>query len=206
MLHHPNNYLSSSQFTLWKTSPEEYFQRYLFGKKITSKYMEFGKFVHGELEKKKSDNETIELIRPLIPECELNEQEVKAKVGDVPLLGYIDKLDPHQKILIDIKTGKNYTQKKADDLEQLTFYHILIEKKFGWTPIETYIYWLETADDNGLYLTGRVEAFKTTRSEAQVEFMKEEIQDVWQEIGEACYERINSEIMGTYKSKKVIRL
>ena len=175
-IHHPNSYLSASQLALWKASPEEYFQRYLFGKKITSKYMEFGKWVHEELEKKQSESETIEMIRPLIQECELNEQEVKAKVGNVPLLGYIDKLDPAQKILIDIKTGKNYTQKKADDLEQLTFYHILIEKKFGWKPIETYIYWIETADDDGLYLTGRVEAFKTTRSDAQVEFMKQEIQ------------------------------
>jgi len=203
--HYPRQYLSPSQFVLFKRDKKAYFDRYLFGKTFSNKYTEFGKWVHGELEKPESENEAIEMIRPIIPECDKHELEVKAEINGVPLLGYIDKLNTKEKILIDIKTSKNpFSQQKADELEELTLYQLLIAEKLKFVPLRTYIVWLETADDgSGLYLTGKTKLIETKRTKEQLEYARNEIAEVWEEIGVACNKKLEDTFNGIGNKKTI---
>ena len=190
LIHHPKPYLSYSQFSLFKDNPKEYYKRYVDNIRFSNKWTEFGKWVHSELEKPKSDDNVIELIRPNI-KVGKNEVEVKAKLDDIPLLGYVDIMNNREKYIVDIKTsGKEWTQKKADEEEQLTFYSILIREAYGWIPQELIIHWIETKGDP-LYLTGNNKEIITTREQWQLDMLEEEIKEVWEEIGIYCGKRYN---------------
>ena len=196
---YPRPYLSASQLATFKKSKKDYFKTYLLGEFYGNKYTEFGQWVHAELEKPES-TEIIEIVRTAIPHYTDRELDILTNLDGVPLKGYIDLVNKEQGIIADIKTSKNeFTQKKADTLEQITFYNVLAELYLGWTPKKNYIHWLETAEDeNGqLYLTGHSKTIETKRTKKQIDDLKKEIPLIWQQIGEACDKELDKIINNT---------
>jgi len=189
----PRGYISASQIRTFKKSKEDYIRRYVYDEDIipfwAKKYVDFGKEVHEKIE-----NEQLEvLLLDCYNDFTDREMEIKTKLGEIPLKGYIDAINTNERILIDYKTSKNpKTQAEVDKNEQLTFYAVMCELEFGWIP-EMIIYRIETDDDNGLFLTGKVDEIKTTRTKKQVEEYKKEIKRIWQQIGELVEKEIESD-------------
>ena len=113
--------LSWSQISSFQYNPEQWYSRYILGEREASTpAMEFGKFVG---EKLASDS----LYLPPIPRGERFEYKLEAKLGEIPLIGYIDSYTPHS-TLLEYKThGKNgWNQKRVDEHGQITMYCLML--------------------------------------------------------------------------------
>ncbi len=190
----PRGYLSASQIRTFKKSKEDYLKRYVYDQDTipvwAKKYVDFGKEIHEQIENGELDI--------LLIDCYNNftarEKEINTKLDDIPLKGYIDAINTDERVVVDYKTSKNpKTQSEVDKNEQLTFYAVICELEFGWIPEEMIIYRIETDEDNGLYLTGKVDEIKTRRIKQQVEEYKKEIKRIWQKIGELVEKEIEGE-------------
>ena len=137
--------------------------------------MDFGKKIHKMIE----DGELDYLFIDAEHRFTAHEKELTPTLGEIPLKGYIDALNTDERVIGDYKVSKNErTQSQVDRNDQLTFYSLLCKEKYGWIP-EARIYRIEAQD---LKLTGRVDVFKTKRTERDLEIMKEKIKKVWKEI------------------------
>lgn len=171
----PREYLSYSQMILWERSPELYKKIYLYGEdSYENEVMKLGREVAEMLElNKESENLAFEAVRQQIPHYHYREKELRVKIKlrgyQITLLG---KLDCYSKAKIgEIKTGKLWTQKKADESGQITFYTLifyLLYKKFP----ALWLHWIETKNKE---ITGRVEHFKTERNLPQLMRMMDRI-------------------------------
>lgn len=185
----PRGYLSHTQVQLFKKSPTDYVRRYLEGEKVEMNgYMELGHYIAEELEKKKSKDSAIEHIRLLTPNYSRREHEIKVG-GTIPLLIKMDACDlpPKTLRLGEYKsTTKIWTQKKVDADPQITFYNLVLYKKYKKFPKETLLHCAETKFDenDNLYLTGRVETFITKRTLRQVLSFEAELHRVAKGITE----------------------
>ena len=158
-----NKYISYSRLNSYEDG--RYYKEYILGIKLKSKYMDFGSYVHRELEKKETDDIMISSLKCLFPKYQQAEQKMYAELEKIKLFSIIDVFSEESKAFGDYKTGKNWTQSKADKSDQITFYCLVIFRNFGYIP-KTRIHWLETSEDeNGnVYLTGHAETFETTRT------------------------------------------
>jgi hypothetical protein len=112
------NYLSYSQYTCFLQSPNEYKKRYIDGIRLNNKYLDFGKLAHEQFEKEETED------------CK--ELKVECDFYGIPLLGYLDGFNEKKKRIKEHKTGKSkWTQKMVDSSEQLTFYAIMVSRKFN---------------------------------------------------------------------------
>ena len=153
---------------MWERSPKQYEKYYINGEKFpVNQYMRLGKRVAEALE-----NDTpvkdgfIEQFRVLTPAYKNREYEIVAE-GEFTLLGKIDGCTFGKKsIMGEHKTGKNWTQKMADNHVQITFYNMLLYLTKKKLFDENYLHWAEThLDDNGIVeLTGNITTFSTTRN------------------------------------------
>jgi len=198
----PRPYLSYSAYKLWKTSKEGYRKRYylnedpfktvetMFGNKI-------GKIVEDE---EHSDNEVLsQLIN--YPE---KEYRIEAEHKGLNLLGYLDQFNPETLSILEMKTGHKslkgkspWDRIKVQKHEQLVFYSMLVELKFGKVDPVAILQWLETdfeiesrdvmghkveASTRNLILTGNIETFKRRIYKWEREKMKKEVLQVAEEI------------------------
>jgi len=203
------NHFSASQLKLFKESPEKYLRRYLYEEKImpafVKEYANFGKQIHSQIEHGELDY----LFCDLNWEYDLQELKIEKEMDGVPLLGYIDATNTKKKIVADYKTAtKEWSQFKVDTDDQLTFYCVLCELHFGWTPKELIIYRIETVKNGGkLEITGRVDEIRTHRTDKQIKLLREEICKVWGDIQELVRKEISSgEYLGAIKKKNIIKL
>lgn len=181
----PRNYLSYSQYNLFKKSPERYKKVYILGEdNIKNRYTEFGRKIALIREGKEiTEDKIINMMLDFLPSYPNREEElrVRVKVGRkfIVLLGRCDGVDFEKHIIADDKTGKKWTQKMADNSEQLTWYAYLYYKKFKIIP-SLEINWIETEEEFGqVVATGNIKTFKTTRTVKDFIKLQSEINKVW---------------------------
>ena len=162
------DYISWSQYWLYKQSPEKYKRIYIDGEKgYVSDEMEFGSNFHEGLDKGSDDIE-IEAARLVLPNYSKREYEITEIYKGVKIKGVLDLFDK-KKLRIhigDIKTGKvKWTQERANNHGQLKFYDLLCLAKYGVMAKEIKLYWFETKDgEEGIQLTGNHKEFKINNS------------------------------------------
>lgn len=194
----PKPYLSYSALNLWKINKDDFRNRYYLNIKFgENKYSLFGKEIHQQLEQGAEH-----LLH--IPRYPKHEVEIRSEVGGVPILAYLDSFHPDEKRFLDYKTGmKKWTQKQVDDLLQLPFYSMLVEREYGFVHPETKIVWLETrlvkstgllTQGDTLELSGRHEVFTREISAAERDHMVAWVVESAKAISEDYQEFLNKKI------------
>lgn len=105
--------------------------------------MIFGKAVHKAIE----DNDTTfpNLSLHKIERYALHEHQVEVEIGGVPVKAYIDTFDLEFRMFRDYKTGlTRWSQGKVNNWQQLPFYSMLLEHKYGTVQDLCFIDWIET--------------------------------------------------------------
>lgn len=134
--------LSWSAISSFEYDPEQWYKRYVLKEDTPpNSAMSFGK-VMGE----RFAAETTFL--PQLPRASVYEYELKAKLGKIPLIGFIDSYTPHTN-LEEYKTGvKAWDQKRADSHGQLDMYLLLLYLMHKVPPeqVSCRIHWLPTRE------------------------------------------------------------
>jgi len=202
----PRPYISYSQYSLWKSSKDQYRKRYyedapsietietLYGKKI-------GLMVE---EEKHHDDEVLSKL--INYPCKEYRIEVEIDEG-LKVLGFLDQFHPETLSLLEMKTGHRNKAGKApwDNLKvhkhkQLVFYSLLIELKHGDVHPTAILQWLETefADETiefdghiltsksgrKLFLNGAIETYERVIEQWERDKIREDIIMVAKEITE----------------------
>jgi len=168
-----NRPLSFSAFNTFSDpmwgSPDKWYKSYIKGIRQSSPELTFGSTV----DKKFQDDPT---FLPDVPRYETFQHEMRAVLllgrKKVYLIGLTDQYKATERRAIrDLKTGKNpWTQKKADETKQLTYYALLLWLTEGVKPedVDFYIDWAPTycrADLSiGFVQPIVVQIFKTKRT------------------------------------------
>lgn len=190
----PKEYLSYSQYMLWKRSPDKYIELYLRdGRKFTSQAMEYGKMLAESIEHDEdTGNLMIDYIREMLPKLDTAEKELRCTLtvgkDTVPLMGKVDHAREDLTAIKEYKTGTTkWTQSVVDRDIQLTWYAtmIYIIKGFIVPDIELCHAPTELVDGT-VRCTGEIRCFKTQRKFSQILNMMAEMRKVWREIGERC--------------------
>jgi hypothetical protein len=199
------DYLSWSQYNLWKSSKLQFYKRYVLGEsgptlsawqkgKEFADYMETGEiptFVTDPLLQQVGDN---------TPRLDIMEHELKTQIGEYKLLSYLDTCELDLTEFYEYKTGKNeWNQTLVDKHEQLDFYALCIYIKSGETIIpKCKLYWIETEDiemtdgSKEIRYTGCVEEFTKEFTEDDMVNMMTKIVSVLNEI--ELYEHVEAEL------------
>lgn len=188
----PRKYLSYSAFSLWKSSKDAFRRRYYLNEEIFSTLQsEFGKAQHERMEAN--------------PDVKGSETKIDCTCDGIPLLGYVDSLDPDTLKIIDFKfshlskTGKEpWDIVKVRKHQQFPFYCLIVKEKYGKYNPEVELHWHETKfKDNTvefdghiltsdkrteMEVTGNVKIFKRNIEEYELENIKNEIIKVTREI------------------------
>lgn len=200
----PKGYLSYSAWYLWRTNKQAYRDRYYPKERppdFESVETIFGKSVHEKIENG-------ELLH--VPRFPLPEHKIEVEVAGIKLMGQIDTFDEQTFSFADYKSGhankkgeSPWTLAKVMKLDQLPFYSVMVEAKYGRVNPLCQLIWLETEfvkksiDFEGhilesisreLQLTGRVESFPRRIAKWERERMKKLIIETANEISED-YER-----------------
>lgn len=134
--------LSWSQISCFEWDKNLWFSRYILKEKQeSSSAMEFGKAIGVSL----AGNPD---FMPEVPRLPIFEYKLEAVVSGIPLIGFIDALDLDTKQLIEFKTGKSWTKKKADTHGQLDLYiaMLYIMHKIKPEEFDIRLIWLETVE------------------------------------------------------------
>lgn len=181
------SYISYSQFALFKSSPKAYYEKYALDKKsYGTKYQNFGKKLMEDLEfgeVKGVPKEMNLLVANNVVEFEMT---VKPKFLDKNLFGIVDVIQSDYNKFWEIKTGKNaWTSSQVDKNEQMLFYALMINLKYGIIPTATLV-WIETLEDEdaegGVSFTGRIEYFYRQFTLAEIVAFEVEVLKVANEI------------------------
>lgn len=167
----PRGYLSWTQIDLWMRNPNLYIRRYVYGEaEFKNERMDFGSKVAHALETgEPTDDETINTLVALLPGGGIAEHEIRAtlktKVGEVELLGKLDRFYPEDKSFRETKTGTTkWTQARADGHKQLDHYSALIWLAYSVVP-KIHLDWAPTSYDMGLVeLTGDIQTFEVKKT------------------------------------------
>ena len=185
------SYLSYSQYSTFLASKKSYINTYILGNKFDNKYLRFGKMIADVLENrdKKNKNDNEEWAIELLETPEHSELELLEEFNKIPLFGKLDGYNESTKTIKEYKTGKiPWTQAKADKHEQLTFYAIMISKRYKIKieDIKIELDWLETIEDvdGEMLLTGLKKTFKTKRTNKDLIRIYPKIKRVWKGIEE----------------------
>jgi hypothetical protein len=196
----PRSYLSYSSWSLWKRDKQAFRRKYYFNEApFETVETIFGKKIAKRLEDKDPE-------LSFIPSYSKSEHGIETLIGDVPVKGYLDTFEPDTFSFAEFKTGhlsKNgkspWDEVKVARHDQLPFYSLLIEAKYGKVDRVTYLHWIETAfkekkimfdgmeliaDTRELQLTGRIETFKRIIPKWERDNIKESILLVAREISE----------------------
>ncbi len=135
--------LSWSQLSSFEYAPQEWYSRYVLGKKQqANQAMVFGSYVGEKIAKDKK-------FIPKLPRLPIFEYKLSASFDGIPLIGYIDSYKPHTR-LYEYKTGKPaWTQKRADTHGQIDMYLLIIYLAYKVRPedIECKLMWLPTQEN-----------------------------------------------------------
>jgi len=187
-------YISWSQFWLYQKSPREYFESYVLGlKPKPTRKMIFGSIFSEAYENRNNkrynpykvlqkEGFTSDYERVLknalsqLPPINGEECERTFEIENEPLnlLGKFDGVIEDKNLIIENKTGATWTQQRADEAEQLTFYGL--------------VYYLATGKNPKMILNsvrmsdGRVFSFKTSRTIKQLSDFKKKVDEIADKI------------------------
>jgi hypothetical protein len=116
--------------------------------------MEFGKKIGEQLA---SDPE----FMPEVPRLPLYEYKLEAKLGNIPLIGFIDAFDLKNKKLLEFKTGKLWDKKKAEEHGQISLYAAMLWAMHKIHPgeLDIKLVWMAT-EQGGDFETRFVDGMK----------------------------------------------
>jgi hypothetical protein len=152
----PKDYLSYSALTLFEKNKADFRKRYYEGLKLPdTKYSRFGREVHEQID---TDPQFADIRLPVA------EHKMTVKVEGIPILGYIDTFCPETFNFGEYKSGirkpdgkPRWTAVDVAKHDQLPFYSLLIQEKYGAKINKTYLVWLETEIKKHTITQGGVE-------------------------------------------------
>lgn len=195
----PREYISYSQFDLFRRDPERYIQHYIYGKEgFENEAMRLGKKLAKRMETGEESDKDIERVMIFMPELPAKEYKIRVDFQGIPLFGILDQFNPGAKgkIVRDTKSGLKYTQAMADKLGQLTFYAMLVFAKYKKLPEKMFIDWARTRrnEQGRLEFTGEVITFETKRTMQDILLFYAKVNKAWSEIQAVTkkeYDKIN---------------
>lgn len=210
-------YLSWSQFEKWTGSPNEYVKHYCpdncrsCGEMLwrpdwesgechtcfqpvisewTNPAMQIGLRVADMLETDEPQRDPmLEHYRNILPKYPHREFAIKVDFAGMRFAGKLDGWNPRGMHIGEYKTGKDWSQKRADEHRQLDFYQLLVWRLYGKLAERITLHWMPTRFNFGAMLpelTGAVENFETMRSKADAMQMAADGTNAYQAIGERC--------------------
>ena len=181
----PRPYFSFSSYRLFGQSPDKWRKHYLLGEEgIQTPAMAFGKEM--ALIRENGNDEGLEHLTMFLPKYPRREVEmttvIKVDGKKVILLGKFDGADFKKHLIGEDKTGKSWTQKMADDSEQLTWYAFLyFQRKKIIQKLE--LNWVATTTQDGkIVATGEVKTFSTLRTHKDFIILLSKINKRWRGI------------------------
>lgn len=213
----PRSYLSFSQLTLWEMSPERYADQYLRGKAApTSASMSYGSLLADGLESGDATGDPLlDLMAARIPKLERMDLPVEDQKGTeivdphsgkawrvpvlkdgktkIPLLAKPDTAAADYSAFKEYKTSvRPWTQRRADESGQLTFYAAAMWLVTGKVPadIELVCIVTEKEADWKVRPTGRMIRLPTRRTMVDVLKMTRRIKCAWAGIKKLCEEEL----------------
>lgn len=185
----PRDHFSWSQYNCFRNQgPYEYAKRYLYGDNPTNPAMELGKRVAVMLEDDaRQEDATLEQLRIFLPRYAVHEHRIAVDFNGISLLAFLDGFTPDPLAVGEYKTGRLWTQQRADETEQLDFYALMLHLSLGIKPedIPLTLHWMPTEWNNGdPQVTGDIENFKTRRDTMRCLTIGKRIMDTWRDIGD----------------------
>lgn len=180
-------YLSWSRQSAVEWSEKSYYERYILGKEVNTPAIRLGKHLAEVLEGKEKGNPIEEHIKLYISNLPETEKELRSVIKGIPVRGFADKYmkDDTKGVTIaidEIKTGKEWTQSKADTHGQLTFYSAIIYQEYKVLP-KLSLKWCPTIEtENGLELTGEIITFNTQRTLKDILLFHNRMENAWKKI------------------------
>ncbi len=172
----PKTYLSYSQISLWKSSPQRYIELYMNNNqamRLNNSGLAYGKVVADALEKGVETGDILtDAAMLLLPKYDVADKEIRATVktkdGCFDIIGRPDSLDSKTKEFYEFKSGKGrWTLNKAQKHPQLIFYALLIYLAYGVVLKGAKLIWIQTEDviepyKEGDWLPGDKKSIKPT--------------------------------------------
>ena len=185
-----SRHLSWSSISQWEYDKEAWARKYIDGiKEEPSKEMIVGKEIGERLA---SDPAYL----PQVPRLPVFEQELSAKFGNIPLIGYIDSYCPRTCRVKEYKTGKRaWDKKRADKHGQISMYLLMLFLQFQVKPenVDCELVWLST-EERGDFSIALIEPvvpqiFKTKRTMTDILKFGMKIKSVHKEMQEFIHSR-----------------
>lgn len=180
------DYISYSQYALFKSSQKAYYEKYGLDKKVGgTKYQNFGKKLmedleFGELEGVPQD------LKDLVEACDIElEITTRGKGMEKDLFGIVDAISRDKSVFFEIKTGiHTWSRVKVMKDEQMLFYALMIYLKYGVLPYAWLVY-VETIElDGEIKFTGEVVATKREFSLTELLSFEATLDNVINEISD----------------------
>ncbi len=197
----PRNYISYSQLVLIERSPELYIQQYIYGKKPKGSInMDFGSKMANALETGNGSEDVIlDLMIAHLPKFELMDIAFEADLQDgKEKIKVLAKPDTYKKDLSALKEYKtsvrNWTQKMADESDQITFYCTVIWLLTKKIP-ECELVQVKTryrGNKGQIEATGEILRFPTSRKMIDIIKMCTRIKRGWKKIKEVSEKELIS--------------
>ena len=134
--------LSWSSISSFRYNPDEWYLKYIEGKqgRDTGPSV-FGKNVGERLA-------TEPQFLPCVPRLKEYEHELCVKIGKIQCIGFLDNFDLDNRAFSEFKTGRKWTQDKANKHGQIDMYCCLIYLKYGIKPeeLDIKLIWLPTEE------------------------------------------------------------
>lgn len=195
----PRPYISYSAYNLWKKDRAAFRRRYYDNEKpFETPETIFGKTIADQLEK-------LQVIEGL-EVYGTPEHKIEVEYKGIRILGYLDDFDPKGLRFQEFKTGHlapdgraPWDQVKVRKHEQLVWYSMLIEMKYGKVDPVCHLKWLETrfkkktivsmghtleSESRDLELTGLIKVFPRRIFKWERENLKREILKVTKDISD----------------------
>lgn len=137
-----NRPLSWSSINSFRYDPDEWYEKYINGKKgRTTGPLVFGKNVGERLA-------TEQDFLPDVPRLKEYEHELSVKIGKIQCIGFLDNFDLDTRAFSEFKTGKSWTQDKANKHGQIDMYAAMIYLKYNIRPedLRISLIWLPTEE------------------------------------------------------------
>lgn len=200
----PRGYLSYSQMKLIEESPSNYRKVYFEGGTMPiNRGMAFGTMVAQFLEKGKlTGDPKLDYLLHVVPKYRDMEYKMKAslktKNGYVPLLAKMDSYHRLNFRILEYKTGETpWTQKMADDNDQLTFYAtVLYLQKEVFPEAMALVYIPTEKDETGnTRVKGFFQIFPTSRNMAQILKMGSRMEKAWGMINDLYDQHLTGDLI-----------
>lgn len=134
--------LSWSSISSFRYDKETWYAKYIEGKQQRSTGpIVFGKNVGERLATEKD-------FLPEVPRLKEYEHELNVTIGKIPCIGFLDNFDLDAKSFSEFKTGKKWTQDKANKHGQIDMYAAMIYLKYNIKPedLKISLIWLPTEE------------------------------------------------------------